>query len=54
MPKDMEALKSALLEIFSAGFEAGQNQNIDLNAAFEEWYNISMLSHLPPTSPYIS
>jgi hypothetical protein len=54
MPKDMEALRDALFEIFSAGFEAGCNKEMDLQAAFEDWYQLAMLTHLPPTSPYIS
>lgn len=54
MPNDNEALKNALFEIFSAGFEAGCNKEVDLQAAFDDWYQLAMLTHLPPTSPYIS
>ena len=54
MPNNMEALKDALFEIFSAGFEAGYNKEVDLQAAFEDWYQLAMLTYLPPNSPYIS
>ena len=52
MTEEMEALKNALFEIFSAGFEAGYTKEIDLKTAFEEWYTKAMLAHLPPESPY--
>lgn len=51
---EMETLKAALFEIFSAGFEAGYTKDIDLKTAFEEWYQKAMLAHLPPDSPFVS
>ncbi len=54
MQEELEALKDALFEIYSAGFEAGYAQNKDLASAFEEWFQKAMLQHLPPNSPYIS
>jgi hypothetical protein len=54
MMNEMETLKAALFEIFSAGFEAGYTKDIDLKTAFEEWYQKAMLAHLPPDSPFVS
>ena len=51
---EFEQLKAALFDVFSAGFEAGYAQQKDLKAAFEEWFEKTMLAHTPPTSPYIS
>lgn len=52
MPNEMETLRNALFEIFSAGFEAGYAQDKDLRTAFEEWYKMAMLMHMPPDTPY--
>lgn len=54
MMNEMETLKAALFEIFSAGFESGYTKDIDLKTAFEEWYQKAMLAHLPPDSPFVS
>ncbi len=54
MPNEFEAMKSALFEIFAAGFEAGYAKEIDIKTAFEEWFQKAMLAHLPPDSPFAS
>ena len=33
-----EELKSLLFEVYSAGFEAGMAQNIDIVSAYNKWW----------------
>ena len=33
-------IKDILFEIYSAGFEAGYSQEIDIKSAFEKYYNL--------------
>lgn len=34
-----EELKAIMFEIYSAGFEAGYSQNIDIHTAYNEFWN---------------
>ena len=36
---DEEFLKTMLFEIYSAGFEAGYSQNIDIVTAYNKWFD---------------
>lgn len=40
MDLNEEQLKEALFEIYSAGFEAGMSQNIDIRTAYNEFWNV--------------